>query len=260
MPSVAPALLEHGVAVDARDASFGQTALMVAARARASRARASCCSTPAPTSTPRRRPRSRRASFRRASRRRACREASASCAPAGPKAAASVFRRAARKTPLLYAAREGHLDVARLLVERGANLELADGNGVTPLIDAIVNASIFRVNRSGRERPSDASRTCCSTPARTSTRWIGTARRRSGPPSTCAISSSAPPTSDRGIRDEAFALIERLLAAGRRTERAHARVSARAPLHRRRSSAPWRGSTSRARRRSCAPRPPAICA
>ena len=38
----------------------------------------------------------------------------------------------------------------QLLVERGANLELADGNGVTPLINAILNASVFRTNRAGR--------------------------------------------------------------------------------------------------------------
>ncbi len=53
------------------------------------------------------------------------------------------------KTPLLYATREGHFDVARLLVDNDASLELADGNGVTPLLNAIVNASIFRVNRTG---------------------------------------------------------------------------------------------------------------
>ena len=123
-------------------------------------------------------------------------------------------------------------------------------------IDAILNASVFRVNRAGAQRsPRDRER-CCSTRARTSTRRTGTARRRSGPPSTCATSSSARRTRERSIRDEALALIERLLERRRESERAHARVSARAALHRRRSSAPSRGSISRARRRSCArPRP-----
>jgi ankyrin repeat protein len=46
------------------------------------------------------------------------------------------------KTPLLYATRGGHLSVARLLVEGGADLERADADGVTPLISAILNASI----------------------------------------------------------------------------------------------------------------------
>ena len=191
---VAAALLEHGVAVDARESSFGQTALMIAASARARRARAAIA----------RRGRGyrrsddgrgrRRASFRRASRRRASPKASASCAPAGPKDAASAFPPAARRrrccTPRATASSTSHA----LLVERGANLELADGNGITPLLSAILNASLFRVSALWLERSSWRLRICCSTPARTSTRWIGTARRRSGPPSICAISSSAPPT------------------------------------------------------------------
>ena len=46
------------------------------------------------------------------------------------------------KTPLLYAARGGDLAVTQLLVESGADLELADADGVTPLLSAILNASI----------------------------------------------------------------------------------------------------------------------
>jgi ankyrin repeat protein len=46
------------------------------------------------------------------------------------------------KTPLLYAARRGDLVVTRVLVEAGASLELADADGVTPLLSAILNASI----------------------------------------------------------------------------------------------------------------------
>ena len=46
------------------------------------------------------------------------------------------------KTPLLYAARRGDLAVARQLVEAGAALEQADADGVTPLLMAIMNASI----------------------------------------------------------------------------------------------------------------------
>ena len=46
------------------------------------------------------------------------------------------------KTPLLYAARRGDLAVTQLLVEAGADLELADADGVTPLLTAILNASI----------------------------------------------------------------------------------------------------------------------
>ena len=43
------------------------------------------------------------------------------------------------KTPLLYAAREGHVEVARLLLDAGANIEQADADGVTPLLAAVIN-------------------------------------------------------------------------------------------------------------------------
>jgi ankyrin repeat protein len=46
------------------------------------------------------------------------------------------------KTPLLYAARRGDLSVTRLLVEAGAAIEQADADGVTPLLNAILNSSI----------------------------------------------------------------------------------------------------------------------
>ena len=42
-------------------------------------------------------------------------------------------------TPLLYAARDGRLEAARLLVAAGANLEQADANGITPLLMAALN-------------------------------------------------------------------------------------------------------------------------
>ena len=46
------------------------------------------------------------------------------------------------KTPLLYATRRGDGAVTRLLVESGAEVERADADGVTPLLNAILNASI----------------------------------------------------------------------------------------------------------------------
>jgi ankyrin repeat protein len=42
-------------------------------------------------------------------------------------------------TPLLYAARDGRLEAARLLVAAKADVNLADANDITPLITAIVN-------------------------------------------------------------------------------------------------------------------------
>ena len=46
-------------------------------------------------------------------------------------------------TPLLYAARDGHAGRrARLLVAAGADLELADANGIRPLLMAVLNDQI----------------------------------------------------------------------------------------------------------------------
>src|SRR6185295_15060598 len=42
-------------------------------------------------------------------------------------------------TPLMYAARDGRLESARLLLEAGAAIEQPDANAITPLIAAIAN-------------------------------------------------------------------------------------------------------------------------
>jgi ankyrin repeat protein len=42
-------------------------------------------------------------------------------------------------TPLLYAARDGRLEVARVLLDAGADINRTDANGITPLISAVVN-------------------------------------------------------------------------------------------------------------------------
>ncbi len=49
---------------------------------------------------------------------------------------------AGAKTPLLYATREGNLDITKQLVAAGANIETSDANGDTPLLTAIINAAI----------------------------------------------------------------------------------------------------------------------
>jgi ankyrin repeat protein len=45
-------------------------------------------------------------------------------------------------TPLLFAARDGAVDAARVLIDAGAELNAADPNGMTPLLMAITNAQI----------------------------------------------------------------------------------------------------------------------
>jgi ankyrin repeat protein len=42
-------------------------------------------------------------------------------------------------TPLQYAARDGRLDVAKILLDSGADINLVEANGITPLVMAIVN-------------------------------------------------------------------------------------------------------------------------
>ena len=45
-------------------------------------------------------------------------------------------------TPLLFAARDGSLEAARVLIDAGANLNATDPNGMTPLMMAITNGQI----------------------------------------------------------------------------------------------------------------------
>jgi ankyrin repeat protein len=54
---------------------------------------------------------------------------------------------AGAKTPLLYAARTGDLGIAQLLVAAGADIERTDANGIAPLLNAILNASVTSTGR-----------------------------------------------------------------------------------------------------------------
>lgn len=49
------------------------------------------------------------------------------------------------KTALLYATRQGELEATKLLVAAGADLEQSDANGTTPLINAILNATVASI-------------------------------------------------------------------------------------------------------------------
>jgi len=51
----------------------------------------------------------------------------------------AIYRPAGGLTPLLYAAREGCVECARALVEKGADLHLADPEGIAPLLMAVIN-------------------------------------------------------------------------------------------------------------------------
>ena len=51
----------------------------------------------------------------------------------------AIYRPAGGLTPLLYAAREGCVECARLLVEAGAEINLADPEKISPLLMAVIN-------------------------------------------------------------------------------------------------------------------------
>jgi ankyrin repeat protein len=211
-PELSAALLEHGAAVDARDEHFGQTALMVAAREghlEAVRvlvtAGADVDAQTKPEAPPRFVPPSE--SPEGLSR-------GAGIIRAGwPDGRGKRFPAGGSKTPLLYATRAGHLEIARLLVDRGASLELADGNGVTPLLNAIVNASIIRVNRSGTSDHLRIAQLLLDAGANVNAAdWYGET------PLWAAVDvrnlELGRDGNDRSLRGEALALIERLLERG----------------------------------------------
>lgn len=211
-PAVAAALLDHGVPVDAREAHFGQTALMVAARSGSGAvvkllldAGADIDAATMPKEPPR---------FVPPSESPAGLSRGIGIVRAGwPEDRGKRFPAGGAKTALLYATREGNFDVTQLLVERGASLELADGNGVTPLLSAILNASVFRVSRLASSDHLQVANLLLDAGANVDAMdWYGET------PLWAAVDlrnlELGPADSATGIRDEAFALIERLLAAG----------------------------------------------
>jgi ankyrin repeat protein len=208
----AAALLERGVAVDARDAAFGQTALMLAARhghIELAKLLLDAGADIDAATTPEEPPR-----FIPPSESPPGLSKGIGIVRAGwPEDRGKRFPAGGSKTALLYAARDGLLDVARLLVERGASLELADDNGVTPLLAAILNASVFRVTRTGTsDHLAIASMLLDAGANVNSADWYGET------PLWAAVDlrnlELGPADKATGIRDEAFALIERLLRAG----------------------------------------------
>jgi ankyrin repeat protein len=195
---IAKALLEKGAAADARDPAYRQTALMLAARSgsaplvrllieRGADVNAQTRTGDVPA-------------FRLPG------------ANSGSKGAGIVRggwpERGERdpipgaKTPLLYAAREGHVDVATLLLASGAQIEKPDADGVTPLLMSILNGRLalasFYIDKGANVNIAD---------------WYGQT------PLWSAVDirdlDVAGPGRDNGVdRPAALALIETLLARG----------------------------------------------
>jgi ankyrin repeat protein len=211
-PELTKALLEHGAAVDTREPHFGQTALMIAAREghfETTRllleAGAAVDAQTKPEAVPRFIPPSE--SPEGLSR-------GAGIIRAGwPEERGKRYPAGGSKTALLYATRGGHLEIARLLIDSGASLELADGDGVTPLINAILNASIIRVNGTGTSDHLKIAQLLLDAGADVNAAdWYGQT------PLWAAVDvrnlELGRDGNDHSVRDEAFALIERLLEAG----------------------------------------------
>lgn len=118
------------------------------------------------------------------------------------------------KTPLLHATRQGNLALTRLLVEAGADIEIADANGITPLINAIINHSIVNVNRTGQSDHLKIAEYLVEAGANVNAQdWYGET------PLWAAVDIrnlefQVTATSNRVDRERAYALIESLLAAG----------------------------------------------
>jgi ankyrin repeat protein len=211
-PAVVGVLLDRGAAVDRREPSFDQTPLMLAVRgghletAKLLLDRGADVNAETPAVAPPR--------FIPPSESPPGLSKGVGIIRAGwPEGRGKRFPAAGSKTPLSYAARAGDLEMTRLLLERGANVELADGNGMTPLIDAIVNASIFRANREGHSDHLRVAELLLDAGANVNAMdWYGET------PLWAAVDlrdlELGPAEKSTGVRDEALALIERLLEAG----------------------------------------------
>jgi ankyrin repeat protein len=107
-------------------------------------------------------------------------------------------------TPLLFAARDGMLDAAKLLLEAGGDLDAADPNGISPLVMAISNGQL-PVAKLLLDRDADARRADW---------WGRTALWAAVDIRNLAVRSGTP-TDENGIdRDAALQVIAALLDRG----------------------------------------------
>jgi uncharacterized protein len=144
-PHAVRLLLQHGAQIEAGDIEFGQTALIHAARAGNTEVVRVLLAAGANVAV------------------RTRVEPAPPFRPNGGTRGKGVEKSPARgmrdsipggKTALLYAARDGHLDIVRLLLNAGADIEDTDPNGITPLLMAASNDRV-EVARSLIERGAD---------------------------------------------------------------------------------------------------------
>ena len=137
VPDALAMLLEHGAEADQRDPEYQQTALMIAVREdhpaavgllleHGADVDAQTRSGPAP-------------SFRLPCKGTGCGSEGVGINRGGLPDRGRRDAASGGMTPLLYAARDGRLEAARLLVAAGADIEQAEANGIRPLLMAALN-------------------------------------------------------------------------------------------------------------------------
>jgi len=137
-PGIVAALLERGVDVDAREPHYEQTALMIGVRAGSPEVVALLLDAGADVNL--QTPPGDEPTWRLPSDVTASKGVGVNWGGFPPHGSRTPIGGA--KTPLLYAARQGNLEIAKLLVAAGADIEQGDANDDTPLLTAIVNASV----------------------------------------------------------------------------------------------------------------------
>jgi ankyrin repeat protein len=137
LPDAVRVLLDRGARVDARDPEFQQTALMMAVREghtaaarllveRGAAVNAQTRKGPAPPFTP-------------PCKGTGCGSEGVGINRGGLPDRGRRLEAKGGMTPLLYAARDGRADAARVLVAAKADVELPDANGIRPLLMAVLN-------------------------------------------------------------------------------------------------------------------------
>jgi ankyrin repeat protein len=137
VPEAMRVLLDRGARVDAREPEFQQTALMIAAReGHAAAVRLLLERKADPNAQTRKGP---TPNFVPPCKGTGCGSEGVGINRGGVPDRGRRLEAKGGMTPLLYAARDGHVDVARLLVAAGADVELPDANGIRPLLTAALN-------------------------------------------------------------------------------------------------------------------------
>lgn len=136
-PEVVSLLLASGALIDARDPEFQQTALMIAVRERHTEVVDMLIHHGANVDAMTRV--GQETAYLPPCKGTGCGSEGVGINRSGVPHRGERFEKKGGMTPLLYSARDGITESARLLLENGADLELSEANGITPLLMALLN-------------------------------------------------------------------------------------------------------------------------